>query len=135
MTKAGNERVPPAPPPASSPQPPPNQVLLSSVESMEASDAQVGSLRARLLDSVEQKREILGEVSSSTEIVRDGADGGAKKMSTGRAFKASKELSQKELVDAAAASSKSAAVGIAKVIKTKKRLRERKMKKKIKGKK
>lgn len=49
------------------------QVLLSSVESMEASDAQVGSLRTRLLDSVAQKREVLGE-ASSTELVQ--SDGG-----------------------------------------------------------
>ena len=45
------------------------------MEDMEASDAQVASLRTRLLDSVEQKKEVLGEVSSTTEIVRDGADG------------------------------------------------------------
>lgn len=41
---------------------------------MEASDAQVGSLRTRLLDSVAEKREVLGE-ASSTELVR--SDGGS----------------------------------------------------------
>eukprot|EP00904_Undaria_pinnatifida_P010535 jgi/Undpi1/6611/HiC_scaffold_20.g09090.m1 len=92
------------------------EVLLSSVEDMEASDAQVASLRTRLLDSVEQKKEVLGEVSSTTEIVRDGADGAAKKISAGRAFKVSKELSEKELVEAVAESSKSAAVGVAKSV-------------------
>lgn len=39
----------------------------------------------------------------------------AKKISAGRAFKVSKELSEKELVEAVAESSKSAAVGVAKV--------------------
>lgn len=47
---------------------------MSSMESMEASDAQVGSLRANLLDAVQQKRQVLGEVSSSTEIVKGDAD-------------------------------------------------------------
>lgn len=38
---------------------------------MEESDAQVASLREKLLDSVQQKRVVLGEVSA-TEIVQDG---------------------------------------------------------------
>ena len=42
---------------------------------MEASDAQVASLRTKLLDAVRQKRQVLGE-ASSTEIVAGGADGG-----------------------------------------------------------
>ena len=69
---------PPPPPPPPSPRTTTNnnrqQVLLSSVESMEASDAQVGSLRTRLLDSVAQKREVLGE-ESSTQLVRSSGGG------------------------------------------------------------
>lgn len=54
------------------------QVLLSSVESMEASDAQVGALRTRLLDSVVQKREVLGE-ASTTELVQSDSGGERKR--------------------------------------------------------
>lgn len=50
------------------------QVLLSSVEGMEASDAQVASLRAKLLDSVQQKRAVLGQ-GPPTELVRAGEGG------------------------------------------------------------
>ena len=52
------------------------QVLLASAESMEASDAQVGSLRTRLLDSVAQKREVLGEAASTELVPSDGGRGG-----------------------------------------------------------
>eukprot|EP00752_Nemacystus_decipiens_P012767 g11307.t1 len=90
------------------------EVLLSSAESMEASDAQVGSLRTRLLDSVAQKREVLGE-APSTELVRSDG-GGAKRMTTARAFQASADLSEEELLDAVAQSSKSAAAGVVKSV-------------------
>ncbi|CAM9890564.1 unnamed protein product [Pylaiella littoralis] len=92
------------------------EVLLSSVESMEASDAQVGSLRTRLLDSVVQKREVLGEASSSTELVLGGIEGVSKKMTTARAFQASQELSEQELLDSIAEASKSTALGVAKSV-------------------
>ncbi|CAM9200978.1 unnamed protein product [Ascophyllum nodosum] len=91
------------------------EVLLSSVESMEASDAQVASLRTKLLDAVRQKRQVLGE-ASSTEIVAGGADGGAKKMSLARAFEVSKEFTEEELLRMAAESSTSAVVGVAKSV-------------------
>ncbi|CAM9672391.1 unnamed protein product [Scytosiphon promiscuus] len=90
------------------------EVLLSSVESMEASDAQVGALRTRLLDSVVQKREVLGE-ASSTELVQSDS-GATRKMTTSRAFQVSADLSEEELLDSVAESSKNAALGVVKSV-------------------
>lgn len=39
---------------------------------MEASDAQVASLRAKLLDSVQQRRAVLGQSTSSIELAQPG---------------------------------------------------------------
>ncbi|CAM9900293.1 unnamed protein product, partial [Hapterophycus canaliculatus] len=90
------------------------EVLLSSVESMEASDAQVGALRTRLLDSVVQKREVLGE-ASKTELVQ--SDGGAtRKMTTAVALQVSADLSEQELLDSVAESSKNTALGVVKSV-------------------
>ncbi|CAM9115916.1 unnamed protein product [Ectocarpus sp. 4 AP-2014] len=90
------------------------EVLVSSAESMEASDAQVGLLRTRLLDSVQQKKEVLGEVSKA-ELVAGGGTG-AMKMTTARAFQASTELSEEELLQAVTESSKNTALGVAKSV-------------------
>ncbi|CAM9245517.1 unnamed protein product [Ectocarpus sp. 12 AP-2014] len=90
------------------------EVLVSSAESMEASDAQVGLLRTRLLDSVQQKKEVLGEVSKA-ELVAGGGRG-AKKLTTARAFQASTELSEEELLQAVTESSKNTALGVAKSV-------------------
>ncbi|CAN0152049.1 unnamed protein product, partial [Discosporangium mesarthrocarpum] len=93
------------------------EVLLSSVENMSDSDAKVGQLRTKLMESLQQKKEVLDGGATEAQAGGVGAEVLTPTEETGvRAFQASVEMSEKELLGVAADSSKSAVVGVAKGI-------------------